>query len=145
MIFRNHSNMMICCPRNISYYHQYWKQLWRLILFVETMIDWYFFNKKFKVKINSISEFIFIWNINIHPIPAIFSHTGITHIIIRTAMIISYLALCLYVWYNLNRGNASGKPSSSSSVSAHFIGFIKIAAVSALSCSVKAYFWSNLI
>ncbi len=36
MIFRNHSNMMICCPRNISDYYQCWKQmccpifLWKL-------------------------------------------------------------------------------------------------------------------
>ncbi len=36
MIFRNHSNMLICCSRNISDYYQCWKQLccsiflWRL-------------------------------------------------------------------------------------------------------------------
>ncbi len=27
MIFRNHSNMLICCSRNISDYYQCWKQL----------------------------------------------------------------------------------------------------------------------
>ncbi len=27
MIFRNHSNMLICCSRNIFDYYQYWKQL----------------------------------------------------------------------------------------------------------------------
>ncbi len=27
MIFRNHSNMLICCSRNISDYYQFWKQL----------------------------------------------------------------------------------------------------------------------
>ncbi len=26
--FRNHSNMLICCSRNISYYYQCWKQLY---------------------------------------------------------------------------------------------------------------------
>ncbi len=50
--FRNHSNMMVCCSRNISDYYQWWKQLccwiflWKL---------WYFaifqdclMNRKFK-------------------------------------------------------------------------------------------------
>ncbi len=30
--FRNHSNMLICCSRNIYYYYQCWKQLCCLIL-----------------------------------------------------------------------------------------------------------------
>ncbi len=37
--FRNHSNMLICCSINISYYYQCWKQLCCLILLVK---PWYF-------------------------------------------------------------------------------------------------------
>ncbi len=37
MIFRNHSNMLICCSRNIYYYYQCWKQFFCLT-FVETVI-----------------------------------------------------------------------------------------------------------
>jgi len=36
--FRNHSNMLICCSRNISYYYQCWKQFLMLNIFVETVI-----------------------------------------------------------------------------------------------------------
>ncbi len=36
--FRNHSNMLICCSRNISSHYQYWKWLCCLYFFVETMI-----------------------------------------------------------------------------------------------------------
>ncbi len=37
--FRNHSNMPICCSRNIyGYYHRWWKQLCLLHIFVERII-----------------------------------------------------------------------------------------------------------
>ncbi len=49
MIFRNHSNMLICCSRNISDYYQCWKQLH---IFVETVIHFIFqdslMTRKFK-------------------------------------------------------------------------------------------------
>ncbi len=34
MIFRNHSNMLICCLRNISHYYQFWKQLFCFIFLI---------------------------------------------------------------------------------------------------------------
>ncbi len=45
--FRNHSNMIICCSRNISDYYQYWKHLscfiflWKLIhlIFLDFLIN----------------------------------------------------------------------------------------------------------
>jgi len=52
--FRNQSNMMICCSRNI-YYYQCWKLLSHI--FVETMIHFFFpsgFLNEYKVKKNSI-------------------------------------------------------------------------------------------
>jgi len=54
--FRNHSNMMICCSRNISYYYQCWKELCCLIFFVKTVIFLYLMNIKLK-------RAAFIWNI----------------------------------------------------------------------------------
>ncbi len=34
--YKNHSNMLICCSRNISYYYQCWKQLCCLIVGTDT-------------------------------------------------------------------------------------------------------------
>ncbi len=58
MIFRNYSNMLICCSRTISDYYQCWKQLccfiflWKLLHFIfqDNLMNW-----KFK-------RTVFIWN-----------------------------------------------------------------------------------
>ncbi len=40
MIFRNHSNMLICCSRNISDYYQCWKQLCCTIFLCKPWYIW---------------------------------------------------------------------------------------------------------
>ncbi len=61
MIFRNHSNMLICCSKNISLYYQCWKQLccfvflWKMIYFI---FQHSLMNRKYK-------RTAFIWNSNI--------------------------------------------------------------------------------
>ncbi len=41
--FRNHSNMLICCSRNIYYYYQCWKQLCHIIFFWKLWLEFLFF------------------------------------------------------------------------------------------------------
>ncbi len=41
MIFRNHSNMLIYCSRNISDYYQCWKQFCCFTFFMETVIHFF--------------------------------------------------------------------------------------------------------
>ncbi len=47
MIFRNHSNMLICCSRNISDYYDCWKQLLLLNIFMKP----WFMSILFEIKI----------------------------------------------------------------------------------------------
>ncbi len=58
MIFRNHSNMLICCSRNISDYYQCWKQLCCFIFL------WNINYSKCKSKLHETESVLHIvWNV----------------------------------------------------------------------------------